>query len=110
MKLPNREKAFVPKAKIVDYLLSESHPVGGSKAKFFRAFGFNESNTDLLEQGLLSLAANVEVKQVKEAERGTKYVLVGEVQTPIGRTITIATVWMVELNQSNPRFVTAYPA
>jgi len=41
MKLPNHEKAVVPKAKITDYLLSLSHRDGCSKAKFFMLFGFS---------------------------------------------------------------------
>lgn len=110
MKLPHRENAFAPKEKITEYLLAESHPVGGPKAKFFRAFGFDESNVQLFEQALLELARSEEVRQVKEGERGTKYVLSGEINTPIGRTVIIETVWMIERNENNPRFITAYPA
>lgn len=109
MKLPHREKAIVPKAKIVEYLLSPSHPVGGSKAKFFRACGFNESNASFLERALLNVASSADASQVKEVERGIKYVLVGDIQTPNGRTVTIVTVWIIEKSQNNPRFVTAYP-
>jgi len=108
MKLPNKEKAYIPEAKIMEYLLAEQHPVGGSKAKFFRAFGFNESNTDLLESALLKLA-QADVERVKPSERGTKYTIVGDIQTPNGRIITITTVWIIEKNESHPRFVTAYP-
>jgi len=39
MKLPDREKAYIPLLKIKDYLLSETHPIGKSKAKFFRSCG-----------------------------------------------------------------------
>jgi len=80
------------------------------KQDFFRAFGFDESNSHLLEAELLNLALTVEVTQVKEVERGTKYVLIGSIRTPIGRVVTIATIWMIERNQTSPRFVTAYPA
>lgn len=38
MKLPDKEKAYIPLLKIKDYLLSETHPIGKSKAKFFRSF------------------------------------------------------------------------
>jgi hypothetical protein len=41
MKLPNADKAYVPPNKLLDYLLSLSHPVGGSKARFFRSAGFD---------------------------------------------------------------------
>jgi hypothetical protein len=58
MKLPNREKAHIPPSKLRDYLLSETHVVGRGKAKFFRMFGFDETNADLLEQGLIAIAHN----------------------------------------------------
>ena len=40
MQLPHVSSATVDRAKVVDYLLSETHPAGRSKARFFRAFGF----------------------------------------------------------------------
>lgn len=42
MNLPNREDAWVPSEKISGYLLSDTHPVGKSKARVFRAVGFTE--------------------------------------------------------------------
>ena len=41
MKLPNVEQVIVPRAKIVDYLLSETHRNGRYKAAFFLRFGFD---------------------------------------------------------------------
>lgn len=43
MKLENKEYAYIPLAKLLDYLLSETHPVGKSKAKYLRSLGFNEA-------------------------------------------------------------------
>ena len=40
MKLPYAAKARVERKKIVEYLLSFSHPDGSSKAEFFSRFGF----------------------------------------------------------------------
>lgn len=48
MKLPFRKNAYIPEAKLVDYLLSETHPVGSSKAKFFRGLGYDEGNVKQL--------------------------------------------------------------
>ena len=42
MKLPNLEKAIVPREKIVDYLLSFVHKDGRAKAEFFMRFGFTK--------------------------------------------------------------------
>jgi hypothetical protein len=56
VKLPGGDKAFVPTRKLLDHLLSSSHPVGGSKARFFRSLGFDDANAGELEQGLVAVA------------------------------------------------------
>jgi hypothetical protein len=52
MILNNAQEAVVPLEKLTDYLLSQSHPEGKSKAKFFRGLGFNEGNVDLFTDSL----------------------------------------------------------
>jgi hypothetical protein len=107
---PNRESAYIPREKLTNYLLAESHPIGKSKAKFFRSLGFDETNLKKLEQGLLSIAHFGEVVKQVESSHGTKYVMDGELETPTGATVSIKTVWIVDIGQEQPRFVTAYPA
>lgn len=109
MKLPNRENAYIPSLKLKAYLLSETHSVGRSKAKFLRSMGFNESNVDLLKQGLLSITNYEEVKEAISSPHGIKYIIDGSIQTPIGSFIRIRTVWIIDKEQERPRFVTAYP-
>jgi hypothetical protein len=41
MKLKGIERASVRRRKVVDYLLSLTHPEGRGKAAFFRRFGFH---------------------------------------------------------------------
>ncbi len=109
MKLPNREKAYVPISKLIDYLLSETHITGKMKSKFFRLFGFDESNLGMLEQGLLAIAKTQDIVEVNKSAHGTKYIIDGSLFTPINRFVTIRTVWIIERDQDAPRFVTAYP-
>ena len=40
MKLPHRENAVIPQAKLTGYLLSPAHSSGQYKAAFFQRFGF----------------------------------------------------------------------
>ena len=110
MKLPNREKAYVPRAKLSDYLLSETHPVGRLKSRFFRSVGFNEANMDFLEQQLLSLAHSQEVKGISESPYGRKFIIEGNLQNPVGLQVPVCTVWVLETEDTRPRLVTAYPA
>jgi uncharacterized protein DUF4926/uncharacterized protein DUF6883 len=56
MKLPHREKAHVPIAKIRDYQLVETHPDGWSKAKLLRRLGHDERTMDVLIANLLNIA------------------------------------------------------
>ena len=109
MKLPNNESAYVQQPKIVSYLLSEAHPVGKSKAKFFRSLGFDESNTELLIHGLLNIARFHDLTKILETIHGTKYVIVGDLHTPRNRVVTILTVWIVDAGTAAPRFITARP-
>ncbi len=109
MKLPNRDKAYIPPPKLQDYLLSEAHSVGKSKAKFFRAVGFDETNVSILEQALLSIAHSEDVLEIETTWHGTKYVVDGSLETPFGDWAQVRTVWIVDRGQDRPRFVTAYP-
>jgi len=61
MKLPHADHAEVNPGMLGRYLLSESHPVGKGKARFFREGGFDESTVELLAQGLLQIARTQEV-------------------------------------------------
>jgi hypothetical protein len=109
MRLPNGANAYVPREKLVDYLLSETHAVGKSKARFFRGFGFDETNVTQLEQALLTIARRENVRDVNTSSHGVKYVIDGSIQTPNGAIVRIRTVWIIETEQDKPRFVTAHP-
>jgi hypothetical protein len=109
MKLPNRNKVVISQEKLMDYLLSETHSVGKFKAKFFRTVGFNESNAAILKENIREIARNSEVKQKTVSKYGTKYILDGEIKTPTDDTIKLRTIWIIELNYTVARFVTAYP-
>ena len=108
--LPNLEKAYVPERKLSKYLLSETHAIGRAKAKYFRSLGYTEENADQLERALLMIAKSKAAGQEISSRYGTKYIIDGEIVTPIGTTVKLRTVWVVESYDERPRFVTAYPA
>ena len=109
MKLPNLERAFVRPEKITRYLLSEDHPVGRHKARFFLGFGFSLSSWRRLETALLQHASQYEVAQVETTPFGVSYAMDGPLLTPDGRHPQVKTVWFVETGQDTPYFVTAHP-
>jgi hypothetical protein len=75
MRLPNGDHAFIAPSKLKGYLLSGTHPAGQSKAKFFRAVGFDETTLPVLQAGLLIIAKEGEVIQVSSSPHGMKYIL-----------------------------------
>ena len=109
MKLPNREKAYIPSSKLHNYLLSNIHSVGRWKARFFRAHGFDETNEDVLERQLMNIIHSEDVKDIVTSPHGMKYIIEGELEAPAGSLIKVRTVWIVDKGQNRPRFVTAYP-
>lgn len=109
MELPNRSRAYVSRNKITDYLLSETHVVGKSKAKFFQSFGFDETNAGRFERGLIAIAQKESVVETAETRYGAKYVIDGKLETPNGDMIRLRTIWLIETGDDVPRLVTAYP-
>ena len=109
MKLPHREKAYIPAAKVRDYLLAEAHSDGSSKAKLLRALGHDERTIDILTANLLDIAYSEDVNKIIPTGHGVKYLIDGPVQTPSGVVIHFRTVWIIDTGQDRPRFVTGYP-
>ena len=109
VKLPYHENAYVPAAKLTEYLLSETHPVGKSKARFFREVGFDDTNPDALEQALLEIPRKEDVAETVTSVYGTKFIVEGMLNTPARGPLPLRTVWILEPGDDRPRFVTAYP-
>jgi hypothetical protein len=110
MQMPHADRAFVPGAKLHDYLLSESHPDGASKARRLRGLGFDDTNADLLAEQLRTIARTNSVDQMEQRPYGMLYVVHGIVTVPVGAGTRLRTVWIVQTGGDRPRFVTAYPA
>jgi hypothetical protein len=109
MKLHNVEHAVVPKRKITDYLLSQAHPLGKHKARVFLAFGFSIDDWQTFARTLHDHATINDVASTQQSALGTRIVIEGIINTPIGRRLTIRSVWFLDSGESIPRFVTAYP-
>jgi hypothetical protein len=74
------------------------------------ALGFHETNVPLLEHALLTLAHSAPVQDVVPSPHGVKYIIEGVLETPSGASPCIRTVWILETGETNPSFVTSYPA
>ncbi len=109
MKLPNSENAYIPQPKLMEYLLSPTHPEGGPKAVFFNQVGYPRENADELSSILLDIARTNEITTHIANEFGKKYIIEGILPHINGEGIHLRTVWVIDNGEVNPRFVTAYP-
>ena len=109
MKLPCAEQAIIDVAKLRDYLLSDTHPVGRFKSAFFLSLGYTAARWDELDRALRNLAVAGEVEVDEATRHGQKYRVPGVLIGPTGGRAAVITVWIVLHDQEEPRFVTAYP-
>ncbi len=107
--LPDADLVRVDRAKVVDYLLSRTHPDGRSKAEFFTRFGFKVENWQVLADALGAVGISNPVTAVVQSPHGTRYTVDGPMQSPYGRTPRIRTVWIVAPGHPGPGLVTAHP-
>ena len=111
MKLLAAERAVIAPAKIRDYLLSASHPVGRFKAPFFASLGYTSANWQRLEEDLLSLAVSGDAELGKNSPYPycQKYEIRGTLRCASGRSAKVLTVWIILFGGDAPQFVTAFP-
>jgi hypothetical protein len=109
VKLPDAEDAQIEPAKLRDYLLSSTHPIGRFKYRFFSRLGYTSGQWRRLEADLRELAVTGEATPGESTEYGQKYEVRGMLKGPSGRMAEVVTVWIVLAGQETPRFVTAFP-
>ncbi len=79
------------------------------KLSFSVCFGFDETNFDLLRQGLIAISQTCDVQKEILSPHGKKYIIDGLLLTPDNRYVKVRTIWIIDKGQDKPRFVTAYP-
>ena len=107
--LPAVERAHIDPAKVRDYLLSPTHPVGRFKAVVFQALGYKAEDWETLRNDLLGLAREQEAVPGQTSTFGQKYEVSGTLRGPNGREAKFTSVWLVTADGEAPRFVTAFP-
>lgn len=103
------EEADIPRAKLVDYLLSQTHPSGRSKAAFFAKHGFSRDNWQELSHALRLHAMRGEVVHVESTHHGVRHVVDGALAAPDGTSLKVRSVWFIRTGESVPTFATAHP-
>jgi len=108
-RLPHSDRAIVPEAKIVNYLLSGRHSGGRAKARFLEGFGFRAKDWHVLRDAIIVHATANDITASQQTRFGTRYEIDGPLQTPDGRAPMVRVVWFVESLENAPRLVTLVP-
>ena len=108
-RLPHLDRAVVPEAKIVNYLLSVRHAGGRAKARFLEEFGFHIQDWNVLRDAIVAHAAANDITASHQTRFGTRYEIDGPLPTPDGRAPIVRVVWFVESRETIPRLVTLVP-
>ncbi len=108
MKLP-AEDAIIAPAKLRDYLLSEEHPDGRSKARYLARLGYSRAEWGRLDRDLREQILPLKARPVRESPWGSKYEILGVLKGPSGRAAWIRSIWIVLRRETRPRLVTLMP-
>ncbi len=99
----NRSAAYIADAKLT-YLLHDD-----SKSGLFAILGYSDHNIGDLRQSLLVIVRTQPLAERIETKHGTKYIILGYIDTPSYGLFYFRTVWFVRQGETTLRFVTAVP-
>jgi len=103
------QRAIIEPAKLRDYVLSPSHPVGRFKATFLAALGYSRDEWPTLADDLRTQHLVHEAEHIETTVFGAKYRIVAPLAGPAGRAVAVVSIWIVRCGEQEPRLVTLYP-
>jgi uncharacterized protein len=108
-KLPDADRATIPKEKLYDYALAPDHPTGRHKARVFRsALGIDRDNWEYLRDQIVAGIQDAEVSEVKTASSGFQYGVPMLIEGLNGETHEVLTAWIRDSETDPPRLITLY--
>ena len=108
-KLPNYEKAFIDPAKIRNYILSPTHPIGRFKMALFQKMGYTDKNWKELVDDIKEHHLPLDAEPIEKTAYGQKYAIKGNIQGPNGKTVLFKSIWIILEGENISRFITIYP-
>ena len=99
----NRSEAYIADEKLT-YLLHDE-----SKNGLFGLLGYDDHNVEDLRRGLLVIVRTQPLAERIATDHGTKYIILGYIDTPSYGLFYVRTVWFVRRGETALRFVTAVP-
>jgi hypothetical protein len=107
--IPNADRATIEPAKLRDYLLSATHPIGRFKARFFTALGFAPDRWEELAEALRLQHLTQDAQLAGPTAQGRKFTIRAILNGPTGQSALVVSVWFIPARCDVPRFITAYP-
>lgn len=108
-RLPGREKAVIPDAKLIGYALNMEHPKGHDKAVAFRdALGYTVDNADELKAALLGGLQRWKATARTPTKYGQPFEVKMLLTGPNGKSATVKTGWQLDEGSDTPRLTSAY--
>ena len=106
--LPNYDKAVVDERKLIDYALNPDHPIGGDKARRFKAaLGYDIYNADQLIPMIREQLKNNPAIPGLADKHGQRYSVDMELTGPTGTAI-VRTAWITDVDDEVPRLISIY--
>ena len=102
--LPNAAQAWVPREKMIGYLLAPEQKHGPD----FIDLGYHSGNLEALERDLIGVAQTGPVVTVRPTEYGINYGVDGDILAPNGLRRRIRTAWIIPHGEDRPQFTSAY--
>ncbi len=109
-RIPNYEKAIIDAAKLKDYVLSDSHPIGRFKAVLFQQMGYGQENWEQLAKDICVQHLLLDAELGEKTKYGQKYIITGDVKGPSGEVMKLKSIWIILTGEELPRFITIYPS
>ena len=89
--------------------MNPEHPTGKHKARVFKAaLGFAQEDAENLERQIREQVKVCEWKESEKSDFGKKFTVDVIVLVNNGKTATVRTGWIIGVNESSPRLISAY--
>ena len=99
---------MIAQEKLTGYLLNLAHKRGGAKARLLEKFGYGADQYQQLADDIRA-QFETEVDLERATAYGVRYEIRMTLQTPIGQTLTVRTVWQIDDGTDFPRLITLFP-
>ena len=109
MRLPLADVAEIDPQTLHGYLLSQTHPVGRFKARFFAALGYSAERWQEFETNLRIQHLSQDAAPGAKIPEGQLFTIRAILKGPNGQSAIVLSVWFIPTAGGAPRFVTAYP-